>query len=132
MAIANEKLLKMNQKRLSFSGDKDLISDMFSKLSYALQEEEDIEVMTNVLSWYSCYFRFVSIHVLSEHWDEVVDFIQMLLERRSLCKMQINNGESNGDCDVNEKGYNGVDEVGDTNGDLMESVGEVIVIMAYV
>ena len=105
MAIANDKLLKRNQKRLSFSGDRDLISDMFSKLSYALQEEEDIEVMTNVLSWYTCYFRFVSINVLSEHCDEDVDFIQMLLERRSLCQMQINNRESNGDCDVNEKGY---------------------------
>lgn len=120
MAVANHEL-RLKHPGLAFSRQ-DLVQEAFPSLSYCMQEDDDIEVVTNVLSWCASFFRHISSKTLMDYKESIVSSLELLLTKRAACQMSL--GEKVDDDDDD-------DNVGDVEGDLMESVGEVIVSMAF-
>lgn len=120
MAVAND-FLQKRHAALAFIAE-DLVREAFPQLTYCMEEDDEIEVVTSGLSSCASFFKYISADTLNEHKGGVTSSLEALLLQKTVCQMNCEaQGERDGDDD---------EEEGDAMGDLLESVGEVIVAMA--
>lgn len=125
IAVAND-YLKKQHPALAFKSE-DLVRAAFPALTYCMEDDEEIEVVTSGLSSCASFFKYISAETLNEHKGGIVSTLEDLLSQRTLCQMS---SEPLAGRDSATRDEEDEEEDGDAAGDLMESVGDVIVAMA--
>lgn len=120
MAVANT-WLSANHPALAYC-QRDLVEEGFSRILYGMREDDDIAVVTNLLSSTSAFFDRLSADVLNTHKVAIVTALNDFLLQKMICQMSVEG-------DVEQPGGE-EDDDGDPMEGLIEGVGEVIEAMA--